>query len=307
MAWISPFVRSLNRSRLHSSTIAVKLVMAGLTLVVGSVLAFVTTARAETPAGTVAQAAEDGKAIFDAKCAGCHTIGGGDRVGPDLQDVTVRREPGWVKDFISDPEKMLASDPVAQQLLNEFNNLRMPNLGLTPEQADALVLFLGDPGPLPYKPAKPTVTGSASAGLLIFRGETALTNGGPSCIACHSVSGLAGLGGGALGPDLTHVVQRLGEAGLAGALQTISYPTMLGPFENHPLTSKEQADLVAYLKDADRTQGPVQAVMPGAFTADTWILLGIGLAGSVVLFGLLFSIWMRLRKRYLPNLPVREV
>jgi len=177
MAWISPFVRSLNRSRPHSSTIAAKLVVAGLALMMGSLLAFVTTARAETPASNEAQAVEDGKAIFDAKCAGCHTIGGGKRVGPDLHDVTVRREPAWVKNFISDPDKMLASDPDAQQLLKDFNNLRMPNLGLTPEQADALVLFLGDPGPLPYKPATPTVTGSASAGLLIFRGETALTNG----------------------------------------------------------------------------------------------------------------------------------
>lgn len=307
MAWISPFVRSLNRSRPHSSTIAAKLVVAGLALMMGSLLAFVTTARAETPASNEAQAVEDGKAIFDAKCAGCHTIGGGKRVGPDLHDVTVRREPAWVKNFISDPDKMLASDPDAQQLLKDFNNLRMPNLGLTPEQADALVLFLGDPGPLPYKPAKPTVTGSASAGLLIFRGETALTNGGPSCIACHSVSGLASLGGGALGPDLTHVVQRLGEPGLAGALQTISFPTMLGPFANRPLTPREQADLLAYLKDADRTQGPVQTVLPGALTANTWIILGIGLAGSVVLFGLLFSIWMRLRKRYLQDLPVRKV
>lgn len=307
MAWISPFIRSLNRSHLRSSTIAAILFMAGLALVVGSVLVFATTVQAETPAGTVAQVDEDGKAIFDAKCAGCHTIGGGDRVGPDLQDVTVRRELGWIKNFISDPDKMLATDPDAQQLLKDFNNLRMPNLGLTPEQEDALIVFLSDPGPLPYKPAKPTVTGSASAGLLLFRGETALTNGGPSCIACHSVSGLADLGGGALGPDLTHVVQRLGEAGLAGALQTISYPTMLGPFENRPLTSKEQADLVAYLKDADRTQGPVQTVLPGALTTDTWSILGIGLGGSVVLFGVLLSIWMRLRKRYLPNLPVREV
>lgn len=307
MPWKNPFIRPRFRLRIRPFPLAGGLILTGLALVIGSALAFVSTARAEAPALPAPQQAEDGAAIFDAKCAGCHSIGGGKRVGPDLQDVAVRREPAWIKDFISDPDKMLASDPVAEQLLKDFNNLRMPNLGLTPEQADALVVFLTNPGPLPHTPAQPAITGSPAAGQLLFRGETALANGGPACIACHSVSGLAGLGGGALGPDLTHVVQRLGEPGLAGALQTISFPTMLGPFANRPLTPKEQADLLAYLKDADRAQAPVQAVLPGALSANTWIIFGIGLAGSIILFGLLFSIWIRLRKRYLPNLPVREV
>ena len=71
-------------------------------------------------------------------------------------------------------------------------------------------------------------------------------------IACHSVSGVASLGGGGLGPDLTHVYQRLTPAGLAGALSTISFPTMIGPFQDKPLIPKETADLFTYLKTVYR-------------------------------------------------------
>jgi mono/diheme cytochrome c family protein len=308
MAWIFSFIRTLYRSLIHQSKLALTLAMAGLALLLGSILVFATAAQAQAPASPAfQQEGGDGAEIFNLKCAGCHTIGGGKGVGPDLQDVTVRREPGWVKDFISDPDSMLDSDPVAEQLLKDFNNLRMPNLGLTKEEVDSLVVFLSDPRTLPQTPAEPTVSGSAPVGKLLFRGETPLTNGGPSCIACHSVNGLAGLGGGALGPDLTHAVQRLGETGLASSMKTISFPTMLEPFKNRPLTPQEQADLLAYLKDADRVQGPVQAVNPGALTAHTGIIFGIGLAGAIALFGLLLPIWMRLRKNYSPNLPVREV
>lgn len=255
------------------------------------------------------QGANEGKAIFDEKCAGCHTIGGGNRIGPDLKDVANRRDLQWIKDFISDPAKMIASDPIAQQLLKDYNNITMPNLGLSPTQVDGLVEYLKNPGSAAAAPTAsgPMPAGDPIVGIKLFSGELGLANGGPSCISCHTVSGTGLFGGGALGPDLTHVITRLGEPSLSAALKTIAFPTMLGPFQNRPLSPKEQSDLVAFLRDADQTQPPVPVFAPGAITWRAILLLGIGLVGAGLLFGLLLFFWFSYKKRSLPNLPVRKL
>src|SRR5262245_60746584 len=53
--------------------------------------------------------AQDAAADFRANCAGCHSIGGGRLVGPDLKDVTQRRDRAWLAHFISDPKAALDS------------------------------------------------------------------------------------------------------------------------------------------------------------------------------------------------------
>ena len=37
-----------------------------------------------------------GEQAFKTKCAACHTIGGGKLVGPDLKEVTTRRDDAWL-------------------------------------------------------------------------------------------------------------------------------------------------------------------------------------------------------------------
>jgi mono/diheme cytochrome c family protein len=284
----------------------------GVILVIASVVstAVASTAVASTaPAVPINQSVEQGKEIFEQKCAGCHSIGGGKLVGPDLKDVTKRRDLPWVKNFINDPAKMIASDPAAKQLYVENNSLTMPTLGLSTAEIDALVEYLMNPGAAPNAPAAPVTTGGGdpAAGQKVFTGEAGLANGGPACIACHSVTGTGSLGGGALGPDLTHVVQRLGDPGLSAALKTIAFPTMLGPFQNRPLTAKEQADLVAFLKDADRWQDPVAVVTPGAFSLNALLIFAISLLGTLLLLGLLFFFWQRQKQQRSAHLPVRKV
>ena len=289
------------------------MIAAGLALVLFSVTAFFSTVQAASPAPHMAkpylQDPSGGKQIFDQNCSGCHTIGGGVLIGPDLKDVTQRRNPQWIKNFITDPAKMVASDPTAQQLRQGFN-ITMPTLGLTSDQIDQLVAYLGNPGAAPAGPAAPAFpvgVGNSLDGEQEFLGEIPLTYGGPACIACHTVSGAALLGGGSLGPDLTHVIQRLGEPGVAAALQTIAFPTMTGPFLNHPLTYQEQADLVAFLKVADLNQPPVPVVTPGTVTTNTLWVFSIGMSGALLLFGLLFYFWVRLKKLRRPDLPIRKM
>ncbi len=253
-------------------------------------------------AAPMLQSGGPGETLFQAKCAACHTIGGGKLVGPDLQDVTARRDAAWLKSFIADPNKLFAAhDPIAQQLLAESNNVKMPALGLTAAEVDALIAFLGRASPAADSAAAPAVqpaaaVGSPAAGQHLFTGESQLGNGGPACIACHSVNGIGALGGGALGPDLTHATQRYPGPGLATVLENIAFPTMVGPFENRPLTPQEAADLAAFMAQADQRGVLIPAAAAGAITAHTWWVLTVGLIGALALTILLAIFWPRQRQ-----------
>lgn len=285
------------------------MILIGAGLLASALWGGVHIARAEThdeavSTGELLQAG--GADIFRQKCAGCHTIGAGKLVGPDLKGVMERRESDWVKTFLLDTNQMLDNDPAAQELLKEYNNVRMPNMGLSVEEVDQLLVFLGNPGDQPIGGAAQK-TGNSLNGKALFTGEKLLEKGGPYCLACHSVYGATALGGGALGPDLTHVVGRLGEAGLAGSLQTIAYPTMAGPFKDRPLTDQERADLVEFLKEANLT--PEQAANPaaGALTMHAGLIFAIGIGLMGVFFGVMLFAWTRIKTRYFPRLPLHKV
>jgi mono/diheme cytochrome c family protein len=194
-----------------------------------------------------------------------------------------------------------ANDPTAQQLLQEFNGIKMPAAGLSDAELDAVIQYLAGSTPAPASQKAPAAqdqpAGDPAGGRLLFMGEMALGGGGPACIGCHNVRGAGGLGGGALGPDLTRAAQRYGDAGLAAALGNIAFPTMVGPYANRSLTPWEQASLVAFLKQADQSQTAATgksaplAAGAGAITANTAALLGIGLVGAIALTAVLFAFW----------------
>jgi protein SCO1/2 len=86
---------------------------------------------------------DQGQYTFRNHCSACHTIGGGDAIGPDLEGVTAAREPQWLRRFIATPEKMLDEhDPIATTLLARFKQVRMPNLYLSDVDAALLVDYL---------------------------------------------------------------------------------------------------------------------------------------------------------------------
>jgi len=85
--------------------------------------------------------AEQGKTLFQTKgCSACHTFGK-KMSGPDLHGVTMRRTALWMENQILHPEVMTKEDPISHQLLGEMA-LQMPNQGLTPGQARAVIEFL---------------------------------------------------------------------------------------------------------------------------------------------------------------------
>ncbi len=91
--------------------------------------------------------AKQGKKIYAAKaCNACHEIGGErKRMGGNLKDITKIRDLKWLFNFIKDPKSMLRTDGLAKQLLKEFNNIPMPQQGLTDEEVVAIIEYLKAP------------------------------------------------------------------------------------------------------------------------------------------------------------------
>src|SRR5215468_3801110 len=84
-----------------------------------------------------------GQSLFKKLCAPCHTIGVGDRVGPDLRGVTDRRERTWLESYIMHPDLARAgNDPVALTLAETYPGVRMPRLGVTRNDAADLIAYL---------------------------------------------------------------------------------------------------------------------------------------------------------------------
>ena len=84
-----------------------------------------------------------GEALFTKICAPCHTIGVGDRVGPDLRGITQRRDHAWLSSYIRSPARMRAqNDPEALALAARFPGVRMPTIGLAEVDAEDLINYL---------------------------------------------------------------------------------------------------------------------------------------------------------------------
>jgi len=85
-----------------------------------------------------------GEYAFTKHCAACHTVGGGDRIGPDLAGVTSVREPAWLTRFITEPDVVRAEgDAIAQTLAASYKPAVMPRLGLAPGDVAQIIEYIG--------------------------------------------------------------------------------------------------------------------------------------------------------------------
>jgi mono/diheme cytochrome c family protein len=214
--------------------------------------------------------AQTGEELYSTKCAGCHTIGGGDLAGPDLIGVTERRDTEWLVRVIVEPDKLTAeNDPIQKELIAKYG-FQMPNLGVTEEEALKIIEYLKQfsapsepsetpipeeiptekPEKTPEKTPEPGVQlGDPEHGRALFVGERRFASGGSPCIACHSVSS-AGISGGSMAKDLSDLYARLGERGVYGALKSLQFPVMKDIYAGKSLTDEEIAALTAFFKEA---------------------------------------------------------
>jgi protein SCO1/2 len=98
---------------------------------------------ADTTPVTPRDARRPGEALFAKACSACHSIGHGDRIGPDLKDVALRRSKDWLTRFIMTPDIMRATkDPVTLELMAKYKNVRMPNIGLADTDTADLLSYI---------------------------------------------------------------------------------------------------------------------------------------------------------------------
>ncbi|MBK6316995.1 MAG: cytochrome c [Blastocatellia bacterium] len=228
--------------------------------------------------------AQEAPQYFRQNCMSCHTIGGGRLTGPDLKDVSQRKDRVWLARFMLDPKGMIASgDPYAAQLQQEARGVVMPTVsGMSKERADALLDLIEAESKLEKSqfiglqiPDGPFSEADIALGRDIFLGRARLKNGGPSCVGCHTAIGLPGLGGGRLGPDLSKVFERLESRKTLGSWLLAPPTTTMQPvWRGHPLEAEEILPLVAYFEDVSRRGG--EDTSPARLN-----FFLIGLAGTV--------------------------
>jgi len=91
--------------------------------------------------GTLDQAmADEGQKIFQEKCSACHKPEE-KFIGPAPKGIMDRRSPEWIMNMILSPDKMVMEDPIAKQLLMDYNLAPMANQNLTEEQARKILEY----------------------------------------------------------------------------------------------------------------------------------------------------------------------
>ena len=250
-------------------------------------LAVATTARAQTELPSELEAASRLFGLKEKGCSSCHTLGQGDKTGPDLRGLTQRRQKAWTQRFVNTPGDVIAAgDPIALELFQKFKGVVMANQNLTAEEFESLWAYWEHcdrqtEACIPYDGPKwgtDATPEEIAQGKALFRGAKSLQNGGPACLGCHNVRGASVWGGGSVGPDLTFIYARLGENQLVPALEEMSSPVMRTLYGKAPLTEEEQYHIKAYLADVARDGAMPQ---PAARS-----FLYLGLEGMGLVFGL---------------------
>lgn len=86
---------------------------------------------------------DKGQYLFATRCAACHTIGNGDKVGPDLLGVTSVRDRAWLGRIITEPDKLIdEKDPIATALFKKYREIRMPRLNLPEADVNTLIEYM---------------------------------------------------------------------------------------------------------------------------------------------------------------------
>ena len=91
------------------------------------------------PGVTIGQTGEE---LFTEWCVDCHTVGGGELVGPDLAGVSERRSIEWLIKIVQNSEALIeAGDPDAVALYEEYDETAMPELPLSEAEVVAVIEY----------------------------------------------------------------------------------------------------------------------------------------------------------------------
>lgn len=84
--------------------------------------------------------ASSGEKLFNQLCTACHMVKE-ESIGPSISGILDRRSPEWVMNLLLNPNQMLEEDPIAKDLLVEYNNIYMYNQNLIEEEAREILEY----------------------------------------------------------------------------------------------------------------------------------------------------------------------
>ena len=230
----------------------------------------------------------DAANYFQQKCMSCHTVGQGDDVGPDLKGVTKRREKKWLIRFIKESQSMIEEgDPVANQLFSKYKRKKMPDQEMDDDEIIEILEYIKN-GNIKavvknLRSALNATSFEIEQGRKLFIGGTRFKNGAPACLSCHSAGDAGVLGGGGLGPDLTHVYTSYNDKGLSKVISKVSFPTMVRLYKKKPLEDQEVYAVKSYLWSIDRKEHEDYGHDKKFFF--------LGLVGFVLVLGVFDLLW----------------
>ncbi len=253
---------------------------------------------------TMSVNAQDGEALFKAKCTACHSVGTKKLVGPGLAGISDKRTQEWLVSWIKDSQAMIASgDADAVAIFEEYNKSPMiPFADMSDEEIIAMLDYIeaensgGDAtASEPEAPAEPEApieysAADFEAGKMLFTGTKRFEKGGPSCIVCHNVTNDDVMVGGLLAKDLTNVYERLGDAGVSGIVSAPPFPAMVKSYGNNPLNEEEVKQLTAFFKYADEVSETQQK------RSGFKLIAGGGIVGLIIILGLVSILWSNRKK-----------
>lgn len=178
-----------------------------------------------------------GESLFRKSCTYCHTIGNGDRVGPDLMGVGTTMSDTWIAAWVAFPAEMVAAGAYSPEELALWPYV-MPDLGHTDLEVWDTTTFMLEQeqiGPMIETPA---------VDLTPEEFEAAKNTYFDRCAGCHGLYRT-----GATGPDIGEVrSEEIGTDGL-GAILRYGTPAGMPNFGvSGLLTELQITHLAAYLQ-----------------------------------------------------------
>jgi len=188
-------------------------------------------------AAGMSESARAGQALYQTKCASCHTVGEGKVVGPDLKDVHERREQDWLVRWLKDPMGMAQTDPIGQQLFEEYRQVPMPPPGLDEEEIGQVLDYIrwqsgqvGDQEPEAIAAVELAGTAFEQAKEIYFN----------RCAGCHGT-----LRAGATGPNIQpERTREIGTRGIRAILQN-GTPGGMPAWGAMGILSEDEVELMA--------------------------------------------------------------
>ena len=84
--------------------------------------------------------ANSGEKLFNQLCTSCHMINE-DYIGPAMSGILGRRSPEWIMNMILNPIQMLEEDPIAIDLLEQYDFEYMYNQNLLEEEVREILEY----------------------------------------------------------------------------------------------------------------------------------------------------------------------